>query len=225
MRAVRFHGRGDIRIGQIEESICQAGQVKIRPAFVGICGSALVEPITVAWHAVNRSPIEAARTVLVVGGGPIGLAVVQVLKARGVERIVGIRARGTITIVSLWEEKPVLDALDVVLSEKHVIGSVICDDGDFEVVIDAIWSGKLNPEPMITSKICMEEIEEKGFKTLASDRDKHVKILVDISAGYLRHCHHHGAVTHPGQHLQVMPYTSILAALCWDPYPPVQVNC
>lgn len=50
--------------------------------------TALVEPLTVAWHAVNRAPIETAQTALVVGGGPIGLAVVQVLKARGVERIV-----------------------------------------------------------------------------------------------------------------------------------------
>jgi threonine dehydrogenase-like Zn-dependent dehydrogenase len=52
-----------------------------------------------------------------------------------------IRARGTVTIVSLWEEKPKIDALDLVLHEKHVIGAVICDDGDFEAVIDAITSG------------------------------------------------------------------------------------
>jgi hypothetical protein len=35
---------------------------------------------------------------------------------------------------------------------------------------------------MITSKIRMEEIEEKGFKPLVSDRDKHVKVLIDVSA-------------------------------------------
>ncbi|KAI2732803.1 hypothetical protein DTO012A8_10172 [Penicillium roqueforti] len=43
MRAVRFHGRGDIRVDEIEEPVCGDGQVKIRPAFVGICGSDIHE--------------------------------------------------------------------------------------------------------------------------------------------------------------------------------------
>jgi threonine dehydrogenase-like Zn-dependent dehydrogenase len=42
--------------------------------------------------------------------------------------------------------------------------------------------GKLQPGKMITSKIKLEEIEEKGFKTLVTDKDSHVKILVDIAA-------------------------------------------
>ncbi|KAH1499453.1 hypothetical protein KXW18_004374 [Aspergillus fumigatus] len=296
MRAVRFYGRGDIHVDEIDEPVCGEGQVKIRPAFVGICGSdlheylagpitvpstphpitggsvpvtlghefsgvveevgagvsrlkvgdrvavkpnltwdllgiavsdagglsdhvvvgekhaillpegfpldlgALVEPLTVAWHAVSRASVRPDDTVLVVGGGPIGLAVIQVLKARGVKSIIvsevssqrkkfarqlgatevfdprtddivasvramtagggaaiafecsgvqvgldtavqAIGARGTVTIVSLWEEKPKIDALDMVLHEKHIIGAVICDDGDFEAVIDAISSG------------------------------------------------------------------------------------
>lgn len=36
---------------------------------------------------------------------------------------------------------------------------------------------------MITSKIGMDEVVEKGFRALIKDRDQHVKILVDISAG------------------------------------------
>ena len=35
---------------------------------------------------------------------------------------------------------------------------------------------------MITRKIKMSEIEEKGFKALINDKDNHVKILVDIGA-------------------------------------------
>ncbi|KAL3478615.1 chaperonin 10-like protein [Aspergillus californicus] len=353
MRAVRFHGRGDVRVDQIDEPVCGEGQVKIHPAFVGICGSdlheylggpiviptephaltggqlpvtlghefsgtieevgqgvtglkvgdrvavrpnlsdgtcpsceygrpnccrklgfigfssdagglsdhvvvpakhaiplpdsvpldigAVVEPLTVAWHAVDRSPVTTAQTALVVGGGPIGLAVVQVLKARGVKTIIvaevsdqrrvyaqtlgathvfnplvedvvakvraltsdagadisfecsgvqagfdtamsGIRVRGTTVIVSLWEKKPVIDAFDVVSYEKHVLGAAICEDGDFEAVIEAIASGKINPSPMITSKIRMEDVEERGFKALVNERDKHVKILIDIGA-------------------------------------------
>lgn len=34
---------------------------------------------------------------------------------------------------------------------------------------------------MITGKIRMDEIEEKGFKALIEEKDKHVKILVEVS--------------------------------------------
>ena len=49
---------------------------------------ALVEPLAVAWHAVNISPFKKGDSVLVLGGGPIGLAVIQVLKARGADNII-----------------------------------------------------------------------------------------------------------------------------------------
>lgn len=42
--------------------------------------------------------------------------------------------------------------------------------------------GGIQPRLMITSKIRMEDVDERGFKALVEERDKHVKILVDISA-------------------------------------------
>ena len=50
--------------------------------------AALVEPLAVAWHAVNMSPFKVGDSVLILGGGPIGLAVVQVLVAKGAEKII-----------------------------------------------------------------------------------------------------------------------------------------
>ena len=41
--------------------------------------------------------------------------------------------------------------------------------------------GRLQPAPMVTSKIQMDEVEEKGFKVLVNDKDNHVKILVEVS--------------------------------------------
>ncbi|KAJ6133850.1 hypothetical protein N7523_000172 [Penicillium sp. IBT 18751x] len=199
MKSVRFHGPGDIRVDEIEEPLCGKGQVKMRPAYVGICGSdlheytggpvlipktphcitgstypapmghefggiieevgddvthlspgqravvrptifdgtcsackqghnhccenigfiglsgygggmskkivapaghfypipetislkaaALIEPLAVAWHAVNLSPFKPGDNVLIVGGGPIGIGVVQVLKLQGARNI------------------------------------------------------------------------------------------------------------------------------------------
>ncbi|KAI5270166.1 GroES-like protein [Aureobasidium subglaciale] len=48
--------------------------------------AALVEPLAVAWHAVNMSPLKDFRKgqfALILGGGPIGLSVIQALKAHG----------------------------------------------------------------------------------------------------------------------------------------------
>jgi threonine dehydrogenase-like Zn-dependent dehydrogenase len=42
----------------------------------------------VAWHAVDTSPIEQGDSVLVLGGGPIGLGVIQCLKARSATTII-----------------------------------------------------------------------------------------------------------------------------------------
>lgn len=38
------------------------------------------------------------------------------------------------------------------------------------------------PRSMITSKIPMNEVVDKGLKALIHDKEKHVKILVDVSA-------------------------------------------
>ncbi|KOS39580.1 hypothetical protein ACN38_g9593 [Penicillium nordicum] len=51
---------------------------------------ALVEPLAVAWHAVSGSPLQTNDTVLVVGAGPIGLAIIQVLKAKCVSSIIAV---------------------------------------------------------------------------------------------------------------------------------------
>ncbi len=52
--------------------------------------AALVEPLTVAIHGVERLKIKAGTSVLVLGSGTIGLLVIAVLRARGVGEIVAV---------------------------------------------------------------------------------------------------------------------------------------
>lgn len=49
--------------------------------------TALVEPLAVGWHAVRTHVPAGCTSALVIGAGPIGLAIVQALKAHGVEAI------------------------------------------------------------------------------------------------------------------------------------------
>ncbi len=57
---------------------------------------ALVEPLSVAMHAVNRSDASPGERVVIFGAGPIGLGVIAVLKYRGVSDI---------TVVDLSEKR------------------------------------------------------------------------------------------------------------------------
>lgn len=52
--------------------------------------AALTEPFAVGAHAVARADIPAGAVVMVVGCGPIGLAVIAALKARGIGPVIGI---------------------------------------------------------------------------------------------------------------------------------------
>src|SRR5439155_24635539 len=50
--------------------------------------AALTEPMAIGWHAVRRSEIAKDDVAIVIGCGPVGLAVICVLKARGVATVV-----------------------------------------------------------------------------------------------------------------------------------------
>jgi 2-desacetyl-2-hydroxyethyl bacteriochlorophyllide A dehydrogenase len=50
--------------------------------------AALTEPMAVGLHAVNKSNIQRGETALVIGCGPIGIAIVAALRVRGVESVV-----------------------------------------------------------------------------------------------------------------------------------------
>jgi threonine dehydrogenase-like Zn-dependent dehydrogenase len=57
------------------------------PDNVSLEAAALIEPLAVAWHAVNLSPFKGGDNVMVVGGGPIGIGIVQILKLHGAKKI------------------------------------------------------------------------------------------------------------------------------------------
>jgi L-idonate 5-dehydrogenase len=62
--------------------------VRPLPGGVPLEHFALAEPASVAWHAVSRAASVADQRVLVIGAGPIGLAIVAVLRLRGAGEIV-----------------------------------------------------------------------------------------------------------------------------------------
>jgi threonine dehydrogenase-like Zn-dependent dehydrogenase len=71
-----------------EQVLAEASLSFIVPNGLSADIAALTEPMTVALHAVRRSDIGKRDVAIVVGCGPIGLAVICHLKARGVHTIV-----------------------------------------------------------------------------------------------------------------------------------------
>ena len=57
------------------------------PANVPVEHAAMTEPLAVAWHAVRKGDVGAKDVAVVVGCGPIGLAVILMLKASGVRTV------------------------------------------------------------------------------------------------------------------------------------------
>ncbi|WP_198541570.1 2,3-butanediol dehydrogenase [Mycobacteroides chelonae] len=207
------------------------------PADIGTDMGALIEPLSVAWGALNRSQFTSGETALVIGAGPIGLALVLCLQAMGatgvfvsepsrarramassfganvtidprtedVAEVVrghtdelgahvafdtsgfkstldsalsGIRKHGRVVNLALWEHQVEIDPMALLAKEIDYTASNAYSRGTFAEVISCISSGRLTPEPMVTSKIKLDDIVESGFGELLANRDRHVKILV-----------------------------------------------
>jgi threonine dehydrogenase-like Zn-dependent dehydrogenase len=71
-----------------EEVLVQEAMMLAVPNGLDPAVAALTEPLAVAWHAVRRGEIGKRDVGIVVGCGPIGLAVILMLKARGVRTVV-----------------------------------------------------------------------------------------------------------------------------------------
>lgn len=75
--------------GGLSEAVCvSATHVFPLPEDVPLDVGALVEPLAVSWHAVAAAPeVGPESVVVIIGGGPIGLANILCLKAKGVKKI------------------------------------------------------------------------------------------------------------------------------------------
>ena len=93
------------------------------------------------------------------------------------------RARGTIVNIAIWEKPCTINTNDFNFKERSYMGVATYAVGDFQEVLDALGRGDMEPSAMITQRIGLGEVEEKGFKGLIRDKDTQVKILVEVGGG------------------------------------------
>ena len=87
-RQLAFIGLSAHGGGLAEQAIVPAGTLHRVPPDVPLDAAALAEPAAVAWHAVDRAELAPGDAALVIGAGPVGLAVTAVLRHRGAGRII-----------------------------------------------------------------------------------------------------------------------------------------
>lgn len=87
------------------------------------------------------------------------------------------RSAGKIVIVGIFEKASQLNFNALSFTEREVIGS-LAYYGDFGPAIQLVSDGRINPEPLITGKISINDIVEKGFEELVNHKEENVKIIV-----------------------------------------------
>lgn len=80
----RMHGAFADYIAVPQRILCPV------PDAVSFAQAAMVEPLSIALHALRRSPLSLGQSAVVVGAGMIGLLVIQLLKLAGCSRIIAV---------------------------------------------------------------------------------------------------------------------------------------
>ncbi|KAF9461749.1 alcohol dehydrogenase GroES domain protein [Collybia nuda] len=112
-----------------------------------------------------------------------GIGVDVAFDAAGVQvsidaAIESVKIRGTVVNLASWEKLPVIDIHQLLLKEIYLTGTAAYDRVHPEL-LEALEAGKITGiEQLITRRVALEDVVEKGFLALLNDKDNQVKILI-----------------------------------------------
>lgn len=90
------------------------------------------------------------------------------------------RTRGMMTIVAMHSEPLEFNPIDLMFTGVKLATSTGYEDDIFELAISMVESGQIDPTPMITNHIELEDIVEDGIKELSENKEQ-AKILVKLN--------------------------------------------
>jgi len=88
-----------------------------------------------------------------------------------------IPPRGIAVTCGVFEYEGPIQWNSVVFKEKEIKGS-LGYNGEFDPVMAMISDGRIDANTMITGRIKLDDIIEKGFKELINNKDENIKIIV-----------------------------------------------
>lgn len=74
--------------GFSDQTVVEAANCIALPSNVGLKVAALVEPLSIAHHCISTSGFQAGQSALICGAGPIGLAMIALLRVMGADKII-----------------------------------------------------------------------------------------------------------------------------------------
>lgn len=222
--------------GLAEYMVWCADQVIKLPDNVSSEQAALVEPASVALHAVRRARLQPGDRVAVLGVGTVGILAMQAAKAQGgivfaVDRrqmsldlakelgadavintenadarqvlldltdgvgpdvvidaagaaqtpemaVRWVRRGGRVLLVAIYTARTDFDFNSLVSTEVEVLGSLAYQQRDVEEVVRLIASGAIRTTPLISDKIRLDEVIDKGFARMMAPTKDVFRILV-----------------------------------------------
>jgi len=164
------------------------------PDGLSLRDAALVEPASVAWHAVSRAGDVAGKSALVIGTGPIGALVIAVLKRAGASYITAVdlhekpleiarRLGADATIVATDVDAIAAVQADIVIESSgsyRGLASAIrgATRGGRVVMVGLLPSGE---QPVLVSLAITRELELVGSFRFAAEIDDVIAALADGS--------------------------------------------
>lgn len=168
--------------------------LRVLPDGLSLRDAALIEPASVAWHAIARAGDVAGKRVLVIGCGPIGLLAIAVLKHHGAAEIVAVDVvDGPLAIArSLGATHTILasdaDAIAAVDADVAIessgnyrgLGSAVrgATRGGRVVMVGLLPSGE---QPALISLAIVRELELVGSFRFNDEIDDVIEALADGS--------------------------------------------
>ena len=231
--------------GFSEEAVVNSHHCIPLPEGVSLKAGALAEPLAVASHKIRLSGFKKGDCVAVLGAGPIGQALLLLLKSQGASSVVisevtesrsvlarkfgagvvvnplqatsvcvdpmveavqqlspegadisfdatgtqatldtaiaVVRPGGVVFNVAIHEKPLSVNLNDFAFLEKKFMGGICYTNEDFVIALEAIKSGAVPADEMVTSVVPLENIVQGGFMELIHNKGNHVKILIQPS--------------------------------------------
>jgi (R,R)-butanediol dehydrogenase/meso-butanediol dehydrogenase/diacetyl reductase len=91
------------------------------------------------------------------------------------------RTQGRVVEVGIYEHPIMFAPNDLVLKEKELIG-ILNTGGLIPKALQYLADGRVDPTPLISNRIDLEDVVEKGFKECVVNKAKNVKVIVNSNA-------------------------------------------
>jgi (R,R)-butanediol dehydrogenase/meso-butanediol dehydrogenase/diacetyl reductase len=89
-----------------------------------------------------------------------------------------VRKGGTIVQIGLWDKPVEINLLKYVINQNRIQGILSCIRQDYEFAIDLVARKLIDPDPIVTKIIPLDDIIEEGFECGIDPETKEIKILV-----------------------------------------------